>query len=63
MLFQFHLNVRVTGISSSTFKPLDPVHGGEGGGQQLGEDQVDLGGQADGATRSSSGGLACQAGL
>ena len=63
MLFQFHLNVRVTGISSSTFKLLDAVHGGEGGGQQLGEDQVDLGDQADGATGSSSGRLACEAGL
>ena len=63
MLFQLHLNVRVTGISSSTFKLLDAVHGGEGGGQQLGEDQVDLGDQADGATGSSSGRLACEAGL
>ena len=62
-LFQFHLNVRVAGGSSSAVKLLDPVPGGEGGGQQLGEDQVDLGDQTDGATGSSSARLAWQAGL
>ena len=54
MLFQFHLNVRVAGISSSTFKLLDAVLGGEGGGQQLGENEVDLGDKADGTTLASS---------
>ena len=63
MLFQFHLDVRLAGLSSSTLKLLDAVLGGEGGGHQLGEDQVDLGDhEADGATGPSSAQLACQAG-
>ena len=64
MLFQFHINVRVAGISSSTFKLLDAVPGGEGGGQQLGEDQVDLGDrETAGATGSPSAQPACHTGL
>ena len=63
IFFQFHLNVRVSSISSSPFKLLDAVAGGEGGGQQLGEDQVDLGDTTDGAAGSSTAQHACHTGL
>ena len=64
ILFQFHLDVRVTCLSSSTFKLLDAVPRGEGGGEQLGEDQVDLGDhETDGATGSSPAQLTCHPGL
>ena len=61
MLFQFNLDVRV---ACSTFKLLDAVLGGEGGGEQLGEDQVDLGDhETAGATGSPSAQSACHTGL
>ena len=64
MLFQFNLDVRVACLSSSTFKLLDAVLGGEGGGDQLGEDQVDLGHhETAGAKGSQSAQSGCHTGL